>query len=204
MNLLPAIVFLFLFAAAPLAVLSAETLEDVRKSAEQGDSKSQFSMGQRYEAGKGGVERDLDKAVGWYRKAAEQGHALAQHGLGFMYLEGECVAKDGAEAVRIATTEDIDVILMDIHMPELDGLQATSAIREIPGGRAVPIIAMTANAMRQDVDRCLAAGMDDYIAKPVVFAKLFEKIEALLRLLSPMGVKKVARSGMLALYREPD
>ena len=79
-------------AAVPIAlggVSAAVAVAEEPKSAEQGDSKSQFSMGQRYEAGKGGVERDLDKAVGWYRKAAEQGHAKAQTNLGNFYRAGK-------------------------------------------------------------------------------------------------------------------
>jgi CheY-like chemotaxis protein len=61
------------------------------------------------------------------------------------------------------------VILMDVQMPEMDGFSATHAIRrlEISSGRRVPIIALTANAMGRDRERCLAAGMDDYISKPI-------------------------------------
>ena len=61
-------------------------------------------------------------------------------------------------------------------MPELDGVQATAAIRELPGGREIPIVALTANAMRQDVDRCLAGEMDDFVAKPVDRRQLFEAL----------------------------
>jgi signal transduction histidine kinase/CheY-like chemotaxis protein len=84
------------------------------------------------------------------------------------------VAKDGCEALEILARERVDVILMDIQMPEMDGFQATAAIREkekISGGR-VPIVALTANAMRGDGKRCLARGMDAYLAKPFRIADL--------------------------------
>ncbi|MBI5652201.1 MAG: PAS domain S-box protein [Chloroflexi bacterium] len=82
----------------------------------------------------------------------------------------------GAEAVR-ATLEHADtyaLVLMDCQMPEMDGFEATRAIRkaELTSGRHLPIIAMTANAMEGDRDRCIAAGMDDYISKPVNLEKL--------------------------------
>ena len=100
-NKLLATLFSMLFAVMPLAVLSADDLEEVRKSAAQGDSQSQFSMGQRYEAGKGGVERDLGKAAEWFRKAALQGYAKAQTNLGNFYRAGKGgIDKDYGEAMR--------------------------------------------------------------------------------------------------------
>ncbi len=77
------------------------------------------------------------------------------------------IAPDGAQAVELASQRDYDLILMDMQMPELDGLGATQAIREIPRYAGVPIIAMTANAFADDRALCLAAGMNDFIAKPV-------------------------------------
>jgi len=74
----------------------------------------------------------------------------------------------------------ISAVLMDVHMPEMDGLQATAAIRgreRVTGGH-LPIVAMTASAMKGDRERCLAAGMDGYVSKPVRSFELFETIEA--------------------------
>ncbi len=78
------------------------------------------------------------------------------------------VVDNGAAAIDALQQEDFDLVLMDCQMPVMDGFQATRLIRELPGPRAhVPIIAMTANALAGDRERCLAAGMDDYVAKPL-------------------------------------
>lgn len=78
------------------------------------------------------------------------------------------VAADGFEAIAAAERGGYDLVLMDMQMPRLDGLSATRRIRVLEGGRRkLPIVAMTANAMREDALRCLEAGMDDYIAKPI-------------------------------------
>jgi CheY-like chemotaxis protein len=90
------------------------------------------------------------------------------------------VASDGAEAAERAWTESFDVVLMDIQMPVLDGVGATERIRateKITGGH-VPIIALTASVTESERARCLAAGMDAVVAKPVNFATLFAKMEA--------------------------
>jgi len=84
------------------------------------------------------------------------------------------VAENGRVAVEMARAREYDAILMDVQMPEMDGLAATRAIRTERAGRPLPIIALTANAMQSDVETCLAAGMDDYVAKPIDRAHLFE------------------------------
>jgi CheY-like chemotaxis protein len=83
------------------------------------------------------------------------------------------VANNGLEAVAMIRAQPYDLVFMDCQMPEMDGFQATRAIRELEGGdRRVPILAMTANAMQGDRERCLEAGMDDYISKPITIVDL--------------------------------
>ncbi|MBL8491617.1 MAG: response regulator, partial [Rhodocyclaceae bacterium] len=77
------------------------------------------------------------------------------------------VADDGAEALARVEKESFDLVLMDMQMPRMDGIAATRAIRALPGRQGLPIIAMTANAFEEDRQRCLDAGMDDHVGKPV-------------------------------------
>jgi signal transduction histidine kinase len=92
------------------------------------------------------------------------------------------VAEDGAVAVALAKRHHYTLILMDMQMPKLNGLDATRQIRALPGYEHTPILAMTANAFGEDRQTCLDAGMNDHIAKPVDPEKLFETLLAWLEL----------------------
>lgn len=82
---------------------------------------------------------------------------------GYEVLEAE----DGKQGVEMAFDEQPDLILMDISIPGIDGIEATRLIKENPDTRHIPIVALTANAMRGDRERFLAAGCDDYLPKPI-------------------------------------
>jgi CheY-like chemotaxis protein len=91
------------------------------------------------------------------------------------------VVNNGREALENWARQPFDAILMDVMMPEMDGLEATQAIRdrEKATGQHIPIIAVTANAMVGDREKCLAVGMDDYIPKPVDVTQLYEVLSRL-------------------------
>jgi two-component system sensor histidine kinase/response regulator len=99
---------------------------------------------------------------------------LAKHG--FIVT----VVGNGREALETVAQNSFDLVLMDVQMPELDGLEATRAIRmeEADSDRRLPIIAMTAHAMKGDKERCLEAGMDDYVTKPIQVQDLLRAIKA--------------------------
>ena len=103
------------------------------------------------------------------------------------------IANHGREALARLEKNAFDVVLMDVQMPVMDGFEATAAIREEEKrtGKHLPIIAMTAHAMKGDRDRCLAAGMDGYVAKPIQPQELFEAIESL-----TVGVGAAAETGV--------
>ena len=88
------------------------------------------------------------------------------------------IADNGQRAVDMVahshqTGQPYDLVLMDMQMPVMDGIAATVAIRQLPGMGQLPIIAMTANAMAADCERCLASGMNDYISKPIMLDDLW-------------------------------
>jgi len=91
------------------------------------------------------------------------------------------VASSGREALELLATQQFDLILMDIQMPEMSGIEVTAAIREKEKGtdQHIPIIATTASAMKEDKDRCLEVGMDAYLAKPIDRTALFEAMDML-------------------------
>ena len=89
------------------------------------------------------------------------------------------VAGNGREALKAFENEDFDLLLMDLQMPEMDGFEATAAIRkkEKDSGNHLPIVALTAHAMKGDRERCLAAGMDGYLTKPIRPLELDDLLE---------------------------
>ena len=93
------------------------------------------------------------------------------------------IATDGKQAISATQKEEFDLILMDIQMPEMDGFEATAEIRkrEKLTGRRTPIIALTAHALKEDRERCLSAGMDAYVTKPIRPAELFTVIQNILQ-----------------------
>lgn len=91
------------------------------------------------------------------------------------------VARDGREAVKMAVSQLPDLIVMDIVMPKMDGLQAACRIRKNPKTQAIPILAFTARSKSADKEECLASGCDGYIAKPFTYKELQAAIEELLK-----------------------
>jgi CheY-like chemotaxis protein len=107
-------------------------------------------------------------------------------------------ARTGVEAVEMARAKAYDLILMDMRMPVMDGLEATRRIRRLPGRERTPILAMTGNAFREDREQCLASDMNDFIPKPVrlevLYAKLLEWLPAP-RSLAPEPRRALRRRG---------
>jgi CheY-like chemotaxis protein len=89
------------------------------------------------------------------------------------------VATDGAQGLTMATSEQPDLILMDLTLPDIDGKEATRRIKADPATKCIPVIALTAHAMAGDKEKALAAGCDDFDTKPVDMPRLLEKIAAL-------------------------
>ena len=112
------------------------------------------------------VEDNEDNIYVLQSRLRRQGHSVV-------------IARDGASGVQLAASERPDVILMDLSLPVLDGWEATRQIKAAQQTRHIPVIALTANAMSGDREKALAAGCDDFDTKPVVMARLLEKIRAL-------------------------
>jgi CheY-like chemotaxis protein len=112
------------------------------------------------------------------------------------------VVDDGKQAVEILTQQDFDLVFMDIQMPQMDGYQATHLIRQQPKTKNLPIIAMTAHAVKGDREKCLAAGMDDYISKPIkadVLSQLVTKYLGIIKKSSPAAHNVTDKSGNNAI-----
>ena len=90
------------------------------------------------------------------------------------------VAEDGVKGVQLTGTEQPDLVLMDMSLPVLDGWEATQRLKADPGTRSIPVIALTAHAMKEDREKALAAGCDDYDTKPIELPRLLDKMERLL------------------------
>ena len=89
------------------------------------------------------------------------------------------VATDGAQGIALATSEQPDLILMDLTLPDINGEEATRQIKADPATKRIPVIALTANAMSGDREKAIAAGCDDFDTKPVDLQRLLGKIRAL-------------------------
>ena len=92
--------------------------------------------------------------------------------MGYQIIEAE----DGVTGIEIAKSEKPDLILMDVGLPGIDGLETTVRIKKIPELKNIPIVALTANAMKGDAERCLAAGCDGYLTKPIGVVALREQV----------------------------
>ncbi len=106
------------------------------------------------------------------------------------------IAADGYQAVTLAMANPYDIVIMDCSMPEMDGYQATAEIRRLnkEGAlRRIPVIALTANALPEDRERCLAAGMDDYLSKPIARDDLHAMLEKYLGAAAPAGEARSRR-----------
>lgn len=90
------------------------------------------------------------------------------------------LAEDGLEGLSRAQQEHPDLVIMDMSLPGMDGWEATRRLKGTPATAAIPVLALTAHALAEDRERTKAAGCDDFDTKPVDFARLVEKIEALL------------------------
>jgi two-component system, cell cycle response regulator DivK len=91
------------------------------------------------------------------------------------------IASDGVQGIEMARQEKPDLILMDLGLPALDGWTAARQLKQSPDTKNIPILALSAHTMPGDREKALAAGCDDYDAKPVVFERLLEKIDTLIR-----------------------
>lgn len=112
------------------------------------------------------------------------------------------IANNGQEALEILKNETYDVVLMDLQMPVMDGYQATRAIRRQPKFKKLPVIAMTANAMSGDREKCLEAGMDDHIAKPINVKQMYATLAKWVQSAAPSG--KISEQPLQPVFKPLD
>jgi CheY-like chemotaxis protein len=98
------------------------------------------------------------------------------------------LASNGLEAIEAVRQNHYDIIFMDCQMPEMDGFVATKEIRRIQYPEHTPIVALTANLVQEERDRCFAVGMDDYLSKPIRHDALFEKLSLWYRPSAQSGI----------------
>lgn len=157
----------------------------------QPDSTAQHSTGQLSKPATDSLDGEPTQDVGLKILLAEDNLVNQKLAIGILEKIGHqiTVAPDGREAVELNAAHSFDVILMDVQMPICDGLEATRMIRqnEQATEQRIPIIAMTAHAMPGDRQRCLDAGMDEYLTKPIRRQQLEERLNQLLALKSPQA-----------------
>ncbi len=135
--------------------------------------------------------------------------SLVNQKLAVALLEGQghtvTLVNNGREAVAAAAGQNFDVVLMDVQMPEMDGLEAAAQIRvrEQRTGAHLPIVAMTAHALKGDRERCLEAGMDSYVTKPIRAEELFRTIDAIFAAGGGDSAAGAAGPGTLSTGRKP-
>lgn len=111
------------------------------------------------------------------------------------------IAHSGLDAVRLCKNNEFDLILMDVQMPNMDGLEATGLIRQTPMNLGTPIIAVTAHAFKEEQDKLLQSGMDDYLPKPINLSDLIDLIKRWCQVADPSEIEQVSFDWTLALKR---
>ena len=160
-------------------MLPSVLLETLVRIWQHRDTSEEADLTQRLKTGVPGPSAEVPKGTVLIAEDHEINQTIARamlEKLGWAVI----VASDGQEVIDLVSLEPPQVILMDVQMPRLDGLEATRRLRRLQSEGRIPnirIIAMTADAMKGDAERCLAAGMDDYLAKPIAVTDLQAKLD---------------------------